>query len=63
MRKAIGEYTFGFDDLEAHSLRQKLYEANKAFDKLEDELKTNVFLMTQTARQGHSTGVSFFQKV
>ncbi|PKG93316.1 AAA family ATPase [Paraglaciecola sp. MB-3u-78] len=40
MRKAIGEYAFGFDDLEAHSLRQKLYEATKKFEKVDDELKT-----------------------
>lgn len=40
MRKAIGEYSFGFDDLEAHSLRQKLYDTDKKFDKIESELKT-----------------------
>lgn len=39
MRKAIGEYAFGFDDLKAHALRQKLYVANKKFNKLDEELK------------------------
>lgn len=39
MRKAIGEYAFGFDDLKAHSLRQKLYIAEKSFEKLDEELK------------------------
>jgi hypothetical protein len=48
MRKAIGEYIFGFDDLEAHSLRQKLYSANKAFDKLDDELRTIYKILGQT---------------
>lgn len=48
MRKAIGEYTFGFDDLEAHSLRQKLYVAKKQFDKLDHELRTIYKVLGQT---------------
>ncbi len=40
MRMAIGEYSFGFDDLESHAMRQKLYELGKIFDKAESELKT-----------------------
>jgi ribosomal protein S8 len=39
MRKAIGEFLFGFDDLEAHTIRQKKYDAEKKFEKLESDLK------------------------
>lgn len=38
MRVAIGEYLFGFDNLDAHILRQKLISLNKAFDKLNEDL-------------------------
>jgi DNA repair exonuclease SbcCD ATPase subunit len=48
MRKAIGEYAFGFDNLEAHALRQKLYDLNKRFDKLKDELLTVYKVLGQT---------------
>lgn len=48
MRKAIGEYFFGFDNLEAHSLRQELYRAEKEFKKVEDELKTIYSVLGQT---------------
>jgi len=48
MRKAIGEYAFGFDNLEAHALRQKLYDLNKRFNKLNDELLTVYKVLGQT---------------
>ena len=39
MRRAIGEYMLGIDDLEAHNLRQELIVANRAFDSINSELK------------------------
>lgn len=48
MRKAIGEYFFGFDNLEAHSVRQELYRAEKSFSKIDDELKTIYSVLGQT---------------
>lgn len=39
MRRAIGEYMLGIDDLEAHNLRQKLILATRAFDAVNSELK------------------------
>jgi len=39
IRKAIGEFLLGIDDLDAHNLRQKLIEANKAFEATNGELK------------------------
>ncbi|TKB52018.1 AAA family ATPase [Ferrimonas aestuarii] len=48
MRKAIGEYFFGFDNLEAHSIRQELYRAEKNFKKIDDELKTIYAVLGQT---------------
>lgn len=48
MRKAIGEYFFGFDNLEAHSIRQELYRAEKNFNKLDEELKTIYSVLGQT---------------
>lgn len=39
MRRAIGEYMLGIDDLEAHNLRQELILANRAFDAVNSELK------------------------
>ncbi|HFN5082617.1 TPA: AAA family ATPase [Pseudomonas aeruginosa] len=39
IRKAIGEYLLGIDDLEAHNLRQDLIEASREFDALTSELK------------------------
>lgn len=48
MRKSIGEYTFGFDNLEAHTLRQRLYLASKKFDKIDSELKTFYKVLQET---------------
>lgn len=48
MRKAIGEYFFGFDNLEAHSIRQELYRAEKNFEKIDDELRTIYSVLGQT---------------
>lgn len=39
MRRAIGEYLLGIDDLEAHNLRQELIKANSEFDSVNSELK------------------------
>ncbi len=39
IRRAIGEYLLGIDDLEAHNLRQELIRANASFDALQSELK------------------------
>jgi uncharacterized coiled-coil DUF342 family protein len=39
MRRAIGEYLLGIDDLEAHNLRQELIKANSEFDSANSELK------------------------
>ncbi len=39
IRRAIGEFLLGIDDLEAHNLRQDLIEANRKFDSLHSELK------------------------
>lgn len=39
MRRAIGEYLLGIDDLEAHNIRQELSLANRAFDAVNSELK------------------------
>lgn len=39
MRRAIGEYLLGIDDLEAHNLRQDLIKANSEFDSVNSELK------------------------
>lgn len=38
MRTAIGEYLFGFDNLEAHILRQNLFELKKKFEKQNEDL-------------------------
>ncbi len=38
LRRAIGEYLLGIDDLEAHNLRQDSLVANKVFEKLNGEL-------------------------
>lgn len=38
MRIAIGEYLFGFDNLDAHILRQKLIVLNNVFEKLNADL-------------------------
>ena len=48
MRIAIGEFLFGFDNLEAHTIRQKLYEAQKRFDKLETDLKAIYRILGRT---------------
>jgi len=48
MRRAIGDYAFGFDDLEAHTLRQQLNERNKRFDKIDSELKSIYQLLGKT---------------
>ena len=39
LRKAIGEYLLGIDNLDAHNLRQALIEANSRFDRANSELK------------------------
>jgi len=39
MRRAIGEFLLGIDDLEAHNLRQELIKANAEFDSVQSELK------------------------
>lgn len=39
IRRAIGEYLLGLDDLESHNLRQELIAANKAFEAINGELK------------------------
>lgn len=48
MRLAIGEFLFGFDDLEAHTIRQRLYVAEKEFDSLDDELKAVYKILGRT---------------
>lgn len=39
IRKAIGEFMLGIDDLDAHNLRQELIAANKAYEEINGELK------------------------
>lgn len=39
LRRAIGEYLLGSDNLEAHNVRQEIIEANSRFDKAKAELK------------------------
>lgn len=39
IRRAIGEYLLGIDNLDAHNIRQDLIEANSRFDKAKAELK------------------------
>jgi hypothetical protein len=39
VRRAIGEYLLGLDDLESHNLRQDLIAANKEFETYNGELK------------------------
>jgi len=39
IRRAIGEYLLGIDDLESHNLRQELIGANKKFESINGELK------------------------
>ncbi len=39
IRRAIGEYLLGIDDLESHNLRQELILANKNFEAINGELK------------------------
>lgn len=39
LRRAIGEYLLGIDDLESHNLRQELIIANKRFEAINGELK------------------------
>lgn len=48
MRKAIGEFLFGFDDLTIHSLRQELIAAEKSFEKLDEELKAVYKILGKT---------------
>ncbi len=38
IRRAIGEYLLGLDDLESHNLRQELIVANKKFESINGEL-------------------------
>ena len=39
LRRAIGEYLLGIDNLDAHNIRQELIEANSKFDKANAELR------------------------
>lgn len=39
IRRAIGEYLLGIDDLESHNIRQGLMTANKVFEAINGELK------------------------
>lgn len=39
LRRAIGEYLLGIDNLDAHNIRQDLIEANSRFDKANAELR------------------------
>jgi predicted nucleic acid-binding Zn-ribbon protein len=39
LRRAIGEYLLGIDNLDAHNVRQELIDANSRFDKANAELK------------------------
>lgn len=39
LRRAIGEYLLGIDNLDAHNIRQELIEANSRFDKANAELR------------------------
>jgi seryl-tRNA synthetase len=39
IRRAIGEYLLGIDDLEAHNLRQELIASRSIFDKADSELR------------------------
>ena len=39
IRRAIGEYLLGIDDLESHNIRQDLMTANKVFEAINGELK------------------------
>lgn len=40
LRKAIGDFMFGLDNLEAHKTRQELIAATKVFEKLDEETRT-----------------------
>lgn len=51
IRRAIGEYLLGIDDLEAHNLRQNLITANKDFEKLNGELNAIYRLFGNEASQ------------
>lgn len=39
IRRAVGEYLLGIDNLEAHNIRQDLIDANSRFDRANSELK------------------------
>ncbi|MDB5765150.1 MAG: hypothetical protein JWQ21_4145 [Herminiimonas sp.] len=51
IRRAIGDYLLGIDDLEAHNLRQDLLAANKEFEKLNGELNAIYRLFGNTVSQ------------
>jgi hypothetical protein len=51
IRRAIGDYLLGIDDLEAHNLRQDLLTANKEFEKLNAELNAIYRLFGNTVSQ------------
>lgn len=51
LRRAIGEYLLGIDDLEAHNLRQELIVATKEFEKFNGELNAIYRLFGNTASQ------------
>ena len=51
IRRAIGDYLLGIDDLEAHNLRQDLLAANKEFEKFNGELNAIYRLFGNTVSQ------------
>lgn len=48
LRRAIGEYLLGLDNLDAHNIRQELIEANSRFDKANAELRAIYRFMGST---------------
>lgn len=48
LRRAIGEYLLGIDNLDAHNIRQELIEANSRFDKAHAELRAIYRFMGST---------------
>ena len=48
LRRAIGEYLLGIDNLDAHNIRQDLIEANSRFDKAHAELRAIYKLIGST---------------
>lgn len=58
MRTAIGEFLFGFDNLTAHAIRQKLILANSKFSKIEDELKAIYSVLGKTNINASTTEIN-----